>query len=204
MIGILEIGMGNIRSIINAVFSLGYDFLIVSQEEQMQDLSHLIIPGVGSFRLAMENIAKLNLYKSLKNFVDTGRPVLGICLGMQILSDYGEEGGGSKGLGFIEGSVMRLPDGGLPIPHVGWNDVQFTASHPVFHKVKNHVDFYFSHSYRFIGKRLENVFGVTHYGIPFSSIVAKKNVIGFQFHPEKSQVNGLRLLENFCEWNGTC
>ena len=128
---------------------------------------------------------------------------MGICLGMQLLSDWGEEGGGSAGLGLISGEAKRMPEErDLLLPHVGWNTVEFVKNHPVFQGVKNGIDCYFVHSYHFVCKSDEHVYGRSSYGRDFVSVVGRDNVLGFQFHPEKSQKNGLQLIENFCDWDG--
>ncbi len=205
MIGLLNAEMGNIRSVYNAIYSLSFDIKVVKSGSELGGLSHLIIPGVGSYRSAMENINGNGLKESIRAFAESGKPVLGICLGMQLLSDHGEEHGNTEGLGLVPGKVTRFPDKkGFPLPHVGWNTVSFKARHPVFEGVKKGIDCYFVHSYRFICNNRENVYATTDYGEYFTSIVGKENVIGFQFHPEKSQANGLRMLENFCQWDGRC
>ena len=205
MIGILDLSMGNLRSVSNAVYSLGQDFLVVEKPEQMDDCSHLIAPGVGSYRTAMAHADEKGFRDAVRRFSGEKKPILGICLGMQLLSETGDEGGASKGFGLIPGHVARLDDRKTPtIPHVGWNNIHFTRTHPVFKNVKNDVDFYFVHSYHFVTTNPADTAGQTDSGQVFASIVARENVIGFQFHPEKSQENGLRLLENFCEWDGRC
>ena len=205
MIGVLNANIGNLRSVHNALDILGYDVRIVEDTHGFDELSHLIIPGVGSFFTAMQAIQSADFRNSIRSFADSGRPVLGICLGMQILSSTGHEGGGIEGLDLIPGHVEKLNlPANLPIPHVGWNTINFIQDHPVFHRVKNGIDCYFVHSYHFVCQEDSNCFATTDYGIDFTSIIGKDNVLGFQFHPEKSQANGLKLLENFCDWNGKC
>lgn len=204
IIGILDYGMGNINSVYNSLSYLGYEPEIVKTAQAIERCSHLIIPGVGSYAVAMANIAALEVDTVIMKHVQEGKPLLGICLGMQILSTEGEEGGYSKGLGLIDGKVefLDLPD--LPVPHVGWNSLTFNFDHPLCNNLKKHVDFYFVHSYFFNASDTGNVLALTDYGKQFPAIVVKENVIGIQFHPEKSQDNGLLLLENFCEWGGAC
>ncbi|TBL67781.1 imidazole glycerol phosphate synthase subunit HisH [Paenibacillus thalictri] len=205
MIGIIDYGMGNLRSVSNAIYYLGYDFILVDNEQKLDGVSHVILPGVGAYNKAVDLIKEKGLFEAIRKYAVTGRPFLGICLGMQLLSDNGHEGGMTEGFSFIPGTVSRLSEEfNLPIPHVGWNTVHFTADHPVFHKVKNDLDFYFTHSYHFVCEKNEYIIGKTDYGQALNTIVAKNNVIGFQFHPEKSQKNGLKLIENFCEWDGKC
>jgi glutamine amidotransferase len=195
--------MSNLRSVYRAVDAMGYDTEIVTHLAHSDKYSHLIIPGVGSFQQVMraENVGAVK--EETRKFADSGRPVLGICLGMQILSGWGEEGGGSVGLELVPGRVERLSVDML-LPHVGWNTVNFVKDHPVFQGVKNGIDCYFVHSYHFACESSEHVYGRSNYGTDFVSIVGLDNVLGFQFHPEKSQKNGLKLIENFCRWNGSC
>lgn len=203
MIGVLDLNLGNIGSVANAVYELGYDPLVIKDNAQFDDITHLILPGVGSYKVAMENFHTSSLEKSFYSYIDSKRPILGICLGMQILSDEGTEIELTKGLGLIPGKVDRFSDSiNLPIPHVGWNTVSRKIDHPVFKDIKPDVDFYFVHSYHFCCDGEANILATTDYGCDFTSAVIKGHIIGTQFHPEKSQINGLKLLENFCEWDG--
>ena len=203
-IGILDYGMGNINSVYNALVHVGYDAEIVNQPEAIQGCSHLIIPGVGSYANAMSKLISQGLDLAILAHAASGKPLLGICLGMQILSQKGDEGEITAGLGLIDGCVELLDIAPLSVPHVGWNSLTFNAEHPLFNRVKKHVDFYFVHSYFFNATHEKNVLAYTDYGTSFPAIVVNKNVIGIQFHPEKSQDNGLLLIENFCEWDGAC
>lgn len=203
MIGVLDLNLGNIGSVINALYELGYDSLILKNHTQFDDITHLILPGVGSYKTAMENFEASGLRNSFYSFVESKRPTLGICLGMQMLSGEGAEIQLTKGLGLIPGLVDKFSDSiNLPIPHVGWNTVDFKVDHPVFQGVKAGVDFYFVHSYHFNCENLDNILATTDYGYDVTAAVGKENILGLQFHPEKSQANGLKLLENFCEWDG--
>lgn len=205
MIGILDIQMGNLRSLSKAVYSLGYDFKLVRAPADLGDITHLMVPGVGAYRTAMLHIDGQGLRGPIRDFARGGRPVAGICLGMQLLSTSGEEGGESEGLGLIPGKVTRMrPDGDLHLPHVGWNTTRFRAKHPVFSKVKDGLDFYYVHSYHFTPDQPADTLATCEYGQAFTGIAGRANVIGFQFHPEKSQANGLKLIENFCDWDGRC
>jgi glutamine amidotransferase len=206
LVGIIDLEMGNLRSVANAVSIIGGDSKFVRSAADLEGASHLVLPGVGSYSVAMANMASLGLIEPIQAFAATGRPVLGICLGMQLLSSRGDEGGGANGLGLVPGHVERFDPNVVPaVPHVGWNEVRMVISHPVFHKVKSGADFYFVHSYRFVCESESHAVGMVEYGGALhTSIVAKSNVLGFQFHPEKSQSNGLRLLENFCDWDGAC
>jgi imidazole glycerol-phosphate synthase subunit HisH len=205
MIGILDIQMGNLRSLSKAVYSLGYDFKLVRLPADLEDATHLMVPGVGAYRTAMQHLDEQGLPGAICAFAASGRPVAGICLGMQLLSSSGEEGGPSEGLGLIPGKVARMrPQGDLHLPHVGWNTTRFKAKHPIFHKVKDGLDFYYVHSYHFTPNDPAHTLATCEYGQHFTSIAGCGNVIGFQFHPEKSQANGLKLIENFCDWDGKC
>ena len=204
MIGILDLDIGNLRNVTKAIDALGFDCALVDQAAQLEPLSHLVIPGVGAYSTAARHLDEKALRGAVQAFAKSGRPVLGICLGMEILSEHGEEGGDSDGLGLVPGVVRRMAPGpGVDLPHVGWNGLRFHVEHPVFRGVKSGVDFYFVHSYAFDDPDPACVYASTSYGREFPSIVGRRNVVGLQFHPEKSQSNGLRLLENFCNWDGS-
>lgn len=205
MIAILDCEMGNLQSVFHGIDSMGYDCEIIKSTEISDENTHLVLPGVGNYHQVMssENIADIK--KAIHSFANTGKPILGICLGMQLLSDWGEEGGGIEGLGLIGGNVDRMfEDKTTRLPHVGWNSVDFLNDHPLFSGLKNNLDFYFVHSYQFIPKNNDSIFASTNHGKDFTSIVAERNIVGVQFHPEKSQSNGLKMLENFCAWDGKC
>ncbi|MEO8021576.1 imidazole glycerol phosphate synthase subunit HisH [Polaromonas sp.] len=204
MIGVLNIGMGNLRSVENAVYQLGFDPLVVEHQDGFDDLTHLILPGVGNFSAAMPEIGARELKRPILDFVASGRPLLGTCLGMQLLMGISDEGGVHNGLGLIAGKVARLQGEGLRVPHVGWNILNMTRPHPIFQGIKKGRDFYFVHSYAAVCEQEEDLLASTEYGGPVTAVVGRANVVGVQFHPEKSQVNGLRLIENFCNWDGKC
>ncbi len=195
--------MGNLRSAYNAVYENGFDPIFVDSDSNFDDLSHLIVPGVGNFRAVMGHLEEAGLVDRIRGFAATGRPLLGICAGMQLLAEWGTESGDTPGLGLVHGRVERLPEGKV-LPHVGWSSVKFRFDHPVLDGIKPGRDFYFVHSYALQTDHDEEFLGETEYGAPFASIVARDNVVGFQFHPEKSQANGLKLIENFCLWDGHC
>lgn len=204
MIGILDIRMGNLRSVQNAVYQNGFDPIVVTTAANFDDLTHLILPGVGNFSAAVPEIANRQLKQPILDFVASGRPLLGTCLGMQFLMSVSEEGGHNVGLDLIAGRVKRLSGEGLLVPHVGWNILNMTRPHPVYQGIKSGRDFYFVHSYAAVCENDTDLLGVTEYGGPMTAVVGRDNVVGMQFHPEKSQVNGLRLIENFCRWDGKC
>ena len=206
MIGILDLKICNLSSVSSAVYNLGFDIKIIkiNQKDQLNDISHLIIPGVGSFsNISKEYFENKNFFKELNNYKKKGKPLLGICLGMQFLATEGFENNKSKGLNFIEASVnlMETDDTkNFILPHVGWNEINILKNHVIFDGIKNNSNFYFVHSYQMILKNNEFLFAETKYLKKFPSIIIKDNVIGFQFHPEKSSKNGLKILENFCRW----
>lgn len=203
MIGIVDYGMGNISSVYNSLDYLGYEATIINSPEEIEGLTHLIIPGVGSFRQAMQNLEDKKFITPILNHVKSKKPLLGICLGMQLLATKGYEHGETNGLGLIEGEIIPF-EIKLHVPHVGWNNINALKKHPIVGNNVNQVDFYFVHSYYFNLKNKEDILTMTEYEISFPSIVAKDNIIGIQFHPEKSQEPGLNLLEAFCEWDGKC
>lgn len=204
-IGLLQMPIGNLTSAFNALYHLGFDPIFVNETNDFEPLSHLIVPGVGNFSAVMMHLKARGLDKKIRAFAASNRPTLGICVGMQVLASAGTEGGESEGLDLVQGRVHRLPETkALPLPHVGWSTVEFHRPHPVTESVKQGRDFYFVHSYGMQCVDEHDCIGSTNYGSNFASIVGNQNVIGFQFHPEKSQSNGLQLLENFCHWDGTC
>ncbi len=189
MIAIVDYGAGNLKSILKAVEKAGGKAVVTSERVIIESADAIILPGVGAFETAIRNMGPISEY-----LIKADVPVLGICLGMQLFADESEEGGLHKGLGIIRGRVIRFPDRVGKIPHMGWNLV-IATEHPLFEEIKEGY-FYFVHSYYF--KTAEsNVIGVTEYGIEFPSAVARDNIMGVQFHPEKSGKNGLRVLENF-------
>lgn len=204
MIGILDIGMGNLRSVQNAVYQNGFDPVVVNAAANFDDISHLILPGVGNFSAAVPEIESRQLRQPILDFFASGRPLLGTCLGMQLLMGIGEEGGSHPGLGLILGKVTRLQGEGLRVPHVGWNILNVEQAHPIFQNIKSGRDFYFVHSYAAVCEQSSDLLATTEYGGAVTAVVGRANVVGVQFHPEKSQLNGLRLIENFCRWDGKC
>lgn len=205
MIGVLDYGFGNLRSVTNAVAEVGHKAVAIATAEEVFSADRLIVPGVGSFGAAMRALGARNLTEPLRAYARAGKPLLGICLGMHVLAERGLEGGEMEGLGLISGSVRRLAaSGGQRLPHVGWNTVEFERAHPLFRDIKPNRDFYFVHSYAFSETESEFCLGKTEYGGWFPSIVGRASVVGVQFHPEKSQINGLRLLSAFCRWDGEC
>jgi len=202
-LGIVDVGLSNIGALQGAMYSEGWDTHLVRTPEAVTSLTHLVLPGVGSFHEAMLRLDNSGLSQAIWQFAGAGKPLLGICLGMHLLATYGDEGGGRDGLSLVPGYVRRLNlSSGLRLPHVGWNSVEQQRLHPIFDGIKSGIDFYFVHSYYFDVENTEHQIGRTEYGDYFTSCISYRNVVGVQFHPEKSQRNGLRLLDNFCRWDG--
>jgi glutamine amidotransferase len=207
MIAIINYNAGNITSVARALQNIGHDFVITDEAKKLEVASHVIFPGVGAAGEAMAYLREKNLDVWLKNYIKTGKPLLGICLGTQIILDYSEENE-TDCIGLVAGSTKRFPDkltsGGqaLKVPHMGWNSVTFRRSHPVFTDVSPDAEFYFVHSYYPAPSDESAVLGVTDYGMKFCSVLAKENLVAMQFHPEKSGRPGLQILRNFCAWRG--
>ncbi len=195
---IIDYGVGNVRSVGNALAWLGYAFSISRNKRDIHDGSSLILPGVGAFAEGMKNLKKFDLINILKEEVcEKKKPCLGICLGAQLMLDSGEEGGHHQGLGWIKGRVVKFLESKTPrIPHVGWNTLTITKRAPLFERTGERANYYFDHSYYFKGLK-KNVLATCQYGVEFTAAVGKDNIYGVQFHPEKSQVNGLKLFRSF-------
>lgn len=205
MIGIVDYGAGNLASVRNAFDHLGYEADVCSTPAMLADFERIILPGVGSFRAAMEMLNSAGWSPALRDYARSGMPMLGICLGMQLLFDIGDEHGPAAGLGLIPGRVVRLaPTPPNRVPHVGWNNLVKIKPHPLFRGIKPQVDFYFVHSYHCVPEDSDAATATCDFGGEFVAAVAKENVAGMQFHPEKSQPSGMRILENFAEWEAEC
>jgi len=194
---ILDYGSGNVNSVYNLVSFLGYDVIVSNERIEIESASHIILPGVGSFGAAMEKITTQIPLKVLENEVFNNRKLfLGICVGMQVLLEKGYEHGEKDGLGWIPGTVEKLQVKNLPLPHIGWNDIIIRKDSDLFSDLGDIKDFYFVHSYAI--KTDENfVLTETNYGSNFYSSINKENIYGVQFHPEKSQKAGQKLIQNF-------
>lgn len=202
MIVIIDYGLGNLGSVANMISRIGYKSVITSNINEIGTADKIILPGVGHFDRAMINIRNLGLEEIIRYKVLINKtPILGICLGMQILCLTSEEGE-EKGLGLINAKVIKFRFGKcnkLKIPHMGWNLMSKTKDHPLFSNLSEDARFYFVHSYHVICMNTDNVIAITNYGFDFVSSFADKNIIGVQFHPEKSHKYGLNLLKNFIE-----
>ena len=198
MITIIDYGAGNIRSISNSLVALGYQTKITSSQDDVAKADALILPGVGAAGDTMKSLRSLRIADALTDYIVSGRPFLGICIGLQILFDRTEESGGHDCLGIIHGKVCRLRAVNK-IPHMGWNQVRQCSSHPVFEGIPNGSYFYFVHSYYPVPEDRTIIAGETDYGVNFCSVIACKSLVATQFHPEKSGDVGLRFLKNFVE-----
>jgi len=196
MIAVVDYGLGNIRSVSSALKEAGADVVIVNDGPGILGADAVVVPGVGAFAKAMDNINNMGLYDPLSNWLRSGKPYLGICLGMQMLFSESHEHGTTSGFGIIEGEVIRFTNE-VKIPHMGWNQVAVEAGSRMFEGMKNDSFFYFDHSYYTQPYDMKFVSGKTGYGGNFVSAVESGNVWGVQFHPEKSSAIGLKLLENF-------
>ncbi len=205
-VGIIDLDISNIGSLINTISTLNFNCLKIKNPEDINKFNKIIIPGVGSYDIAMSNIKNRNWLRHIKNYVQNpSNYLLGICLGMQILSSMGfENNKETKGLDIIKGEVDNLLNKGckLQLPHIGWNEVNFLEnSEPLTSGIPNKSDFYFVHNFGFFAENKVNIIGQTNYDCTFASIVRKKNIFGVQFHPEKSSFQGKRILDNFLKIN---
>ncbi len=200
-VSIIDYGMGNLGSLRRSLEECGADVTIIENPDQLKTASKIILPGVGAFGDGMKNLRERSWVKAIREAVESEIPMLGICLGMQMMASKGFEGEECEGLNLIPGEVKRFVETSAQerIPHVGWNEIHQTVSHPLFEKIPNASDFYFVHSYHFIPQNSEHILSKTPYCGNFVSCVGSKNVMGVQFHPEKSSKVGFQLLRNFLE-----
>ncbi len=196
MIAVIDYGAGNIRNVVNAINRLGYQIKLTSEPGVILSADTVILPGVGAAGDTVSSLKKLNLIEPVRTIITENKPFMGICIGLQILFSETEEDKGQKCLDIFPGTVKKLP-AGQKIPHMGWNQVKQNIDHPVFDGVPNNSHFYFVHSYYVDPEDKSLIAGMTDYGVEFCSMIAKDNMIGTQFHPEKSGDAGLRILDNF-------
>jgi imidazole glycerol-phosphate synthase subunit HisH len=196
-VGIVDYGMGNRRSVEKALERVGARVLLTGDHDALEAADGLVVPGVGAFPAAMERLRSFGLDELVIRRAQAGTPVLGLCLGMQLLFERSDEHEGADGLGLLEGTVRRLDTHGERLPHIGWNLVTFRRSSPLVDGLGDAAAFYHVHSFVCEPDRAEDIVGLGEYGAPFVSIVERANVMGVQFHPEKSSRDGLALLRNF-------
>ncbi len=195
-VAIIDYGVGNLRSVEKAFAANGCAAVMSSDEKVLCQAERLVLPGVGAFGACMNKLVARGFDELVRERVAAGTPLLGVCVGMQMLFEESEEFGASRGLGFLRGRVRRFPDD-LVVPQVGWNRVRQQNSNPLFAGIKDSAFFYFVHSYYCEPAEAEVIAGETDYGVAYASVVARENLYGVQFHPEKSQKDGLRMLANF-------
>jgi glutamine amidotransferase len=193
VIAILDYGFGNLRSVQRAVERVGGAPLVTRDPEEVARGDALIVPGVGAFGACVSNLRALGLDRVVREFAATGRPLVGVCLGMQVLFEWGEEGP-ADGLGLLRGKVRRLPEGPT-VPHMGWNEVTWIRDHPLVEGISSGTRFYFVHSY-ICDPDADLTVGETHHGVGFPAVVSEGNLFATQFHPEKSGDAGLEIYRN--------
>ncbi len=195
---IIDYGMGNLRNIQKGFEQVGFEATVTRSKREIDQASAIVLPGVGAFRDCMKNLERYGLIDPLVRSMEKGKPYLGICLGLQILFSESEEFGSSAGLDMIQGKVIRFtPDREHKVPHMGWNTIEIMRRAPAFAGIESGDFFYFVHSYYVVPEEREWISSVTDYGKPFVSSIWKENLFATQFHPEKSQEKGLRILKNF-------
>lgn len=199
MIKIVDYGMGNLRSVQKGLEKQGFAAQITEDPDEILQAKGLILPGVGAFADCMANLQHKNLIEPIKEYLASGKPFLGICVGLQLLFEFGEENGIHEGIGHFKGSVKRFE---LPreykVPHMGWNSIEFNKDARIFKSIPSNTTFYFVHSY-YVEPTEDIVSATSYYGINFCAAVARDNVFAIQFHPEKSSTWGLKILKNFGE-----
>jgi imidazole glycerol-phosphate synthase subunit HisH len=198
LIAVVDYGMGNQRSVLNAFDAIGAPAELVAEPADVLRAERIVLPGVGAFRDAIAALRERGLAQAVRDAAAAGRPILGLCLGMQLLATRSREFGEHDGLGLIGGSVERIStEHGLRIPHVGWNDLEVRRADAILGGLGPEPTFYYVHSYEFVADDPETVTGVTDYGRAVTATVGSGNVFGVQFHPEKSAADGLALLRGF-------
>jgi glutamine amidotransferase len=195
---VVDYDAGNLRSVQRAIEAVGLQALVTSDPREIEQAQALVLPGVGSAQDCMRKLSSRGLATPVIDYADSGRPFLGVCVGLQLLFDGSEEGGGVPCLGILPGTVRRFPaTDGRKVPQIGWNAVRFRFDHPLLAGIPSDSYFYFVHSYYAEPAEMEITIGEAEYGVDFAAIIASENVVATQFHPEKSADSGLRIYQNF-------
>jgi len=208
-IAVVDFGAGNLRSVAKALERSGLIADVSADPADVRRADGVVLPGVGAFKNAVTSLARSGLDDAIRDRLAARRPYLGLCLGLQVLFDEGDEHGVTPGLGILPGRIERFPDRtpdgtALRVPHIGWNTVKFGGDHPMLSKLPEEDCFYFVHSYRAIPDRTSDIVGRVDYGGEFAAAVAREGMFAVQFHPEKSQSAGRRLLDAFASWVAQC
>jgi len=201
MIAVIDYGAGNLRSVTNALLKLGCHPTVTSKPDVVLKADAVIFPGVGAAKDVMNSLKRSKLDIAIREFIGTGKPFLGVCIGMQVLLSSTEEDGGHVCLGIVPGTVKRLPQG-IKVPHMGWNQVKQKKGHPIFDGIPDNENFYFVHSYYANPEDASVQIGATEYGVNICSVLNKGNLIATQFHPERSDKCGLKFYSNFLKISG--
>ena len=203
MVAIIDYGAGNLMSVKKALDFIGADSEITMDKEKIEAASHIVLPGVGSFGDAMESMKNRGLVDTVKSAALSGKPFLGICLGLQLLFSASDESEGAEGLSLLNGKISSIPkDMGLKVPHMGWNSVSIKQNTGIFKDIPDDSYFYFVHSYYLNGADEADIAATAQYGVEIQCAVQRENLCAVQFHPEKSGAVGLKLLENFLAMEG--
>jgi len=205
LIAVVDYGAGNLRSVVKALERSGLDARVVGDPDALRRADAVVLPGVGAFADAVSHLSAKGLDAAVSESIAAGRPYLGLCLGLQLLFEASEEHGETPGLGLLRGRVERFPERdaaglALRVPHIGWNTVRFAGDHPMLKNLPQEDCYYFVHSYKVVPADPEVTVGVTDYGGEFAAAVARDNLFAVQFHPEKSQAAGKKVLDAFAAW----
>lgn len=197
---IVDYSCGNIDSVNSAITYHGFKGVVTRDPKIINNADKIILPGQGSFKIGVNNLKKYNLFDLIiSKALNDNTPILGICLGMQVLATMGFENGKENGLNLIPGNIEKMKETELKLPHIGWNEIKISKESPILKNIKNQTDFYFVHSYRFVCEDNDDILTTTKYEDTFVSSVCKRNIFGVQFHPEKSLTAGLKLIKNFID-----
>ncbi|WP_312693682.1 imidazole glycerol phosphate synthase subunit HisH [Caproiciproducens sp.] len=198
MIAVIDYGAGNLQSVVKAFHFIGCDILVTADQDELKQASAAVLPGVGAFGDAMNCLKRSDFINPVLDFIESGKPFLGICLGMQLLFEGSEETPGVNGLGVLKGRIIRIPaETGLKIPHIGWNSLVVKENASLFRNLEPNPYVYFVHSYYLKAENPDVVSSTTNYGVEIDASVQRGNLFATQFHPEKSGKTGLQMLKNF-------